>query len=170
MPACDIVPGRKTPIESGRDRLYWNPPREAAGDGLRVPIKTYDGTVPVTVDVDDMRRVRIDWDEAETYEQTTQNVPPTYYDDDLPDDDLLGGEPDQGGVTVALAADDRAGAQHLVAAALVLRRGRVALHQLTNRVLELGMVVGDGDVAQPARPADPADRPYPVHTGDTSSP
>ena len=37
-----------------------------------------------------------------------------------------------------------AGAQHLVAAALVLRRGRVALHQLTNRVLELGMVVGPG--------------------------
>jgi catechol 2,3-dioxygenase-like lactoylglutathione lyase family enzyme len=63
----------------------------------RVPVVKWPrvgDTLPVTVDVDDMRRVRINWDEAETYETTTQNVPPAYYEEDLPDDDLLGGEPE----------------------------------------------------------------------------
>ncbi|MFB9359369.1 glyoxalase/bleomycin resistance/dioxygenase family protein, partial [Amorphoplanes nipponensis] len=63
----------------------------------RVPVSKWPrvgDTLPVTVDVDDMRRVRIDWDEAETYGTTTLNAPPAYYEDDLPDDDLLGGEPE----------------------------------------------------------------------------
>ena len=63
----------------------------------RVPVVKWPrvgDTLPVTVDVDDMRRVRINWDEAETYETSTLNVPPAYYEEDLPDDDLLGGEPE----------------------------------------------------------------------------
>ena len=42
------------------------------------------------------------------------------------------------------------GPQHLVAAALVVGRGRVAVHQLPDGGLELGLVVGDRDVAQVA--------------------
>ena len=46
---------------------------------------------------------------------------------------------------VALSA-----AQHLVAATLVLGRGRVRLHELVDGVLQLRMVVGDRDVPQVA--------------------
>jgi hypothetical protein len=62
----------------------------------RVPVVKWPrpgDTIPVTVDVDDMRRVKINWDDADTYEPTTVNAP-RYYEEDLPDDDLLGGEPE----------------------------------------------------------------------------
>ena len=62
----------------------------------RVPVSKWPrvgDTLPVTVDVDDMRRVRINWDEAESRDGSL-TAPPAYYDEDLPDDDLLGGEPE----------------------------------------------------------------------------
>ncbi len=63
----------------------------------RVPVAKWPiagDIIPITVDVDDLRRVKIDWDEAETREATVTNGPPTMYEEDLPDDDLLGGEPE----------------------------------------------------------------------------
>jgi hypothetical protein len=62
----------------------------------RVPVAKWPrvgDTLPVTVDVDDMRRVRINWDEAEVSDPAVP-PPPPYYDEDLPDDDLLGGDPE----------------------------------------------------------------------------
>ncbi|MFI5491657.1 VOC family protein [Actinoplanes sp. NPDC051859] len=60
----------------------------------RVPVAKWPhpgDMLPVTVDVDDMRRVKIDWDEADHHQSAP---PPAFYDEDLPDDDLLGGEPE----------------------------------------------------------------------------
>jgi catechol 2,3-dioxygenase-like lactoylglutathione lyase family enzyme len=66
----------------------------------RVPVEKWPvpgDTLPVTVDVDDMRRVRISWDDAPSRADSPDlNPPPPAYDlgdDDLSDDDLLG-EPD----------------------------------------------------------------------------
>ena len=63
----------------------------------RVPVEKWPrpgDTLPVSVDVDDMRRVRIDWDEAPSRADSADlNPPPPAYDvddEDIEDDDLLG--------------------------------------------------------------------------------
>jgi catechol 2,3-dioxygenase-like lactoylglutathione lyase family enzyme len=64
----------------------------------RVPVVKWPmvgDTLPITVDVDDMRRVRINWDEATPHERGEDPPlpPPVVYEDDLVDDldnDLLG--------------------------------------------------------------------------------
>ncbi|HET6529966.1 MAG TPA: VOC family protein [Actinoplanes sp.] len=61
----------------------------------RVPVGKWPlvgDTLPISVDVDDMRRVRILWDEAHDRADDGDPPPPPAYDpvDDFPDDDLLG--------------------------------------------------------------------------------
>ena len=62
----------------------------------RVPVEKWPrpgDTLPVSVDVDDMRRVRIDWDDAPSRADSPDlNPPPPAYDvdnEDIADDDLL---------------------------------------------------------------------------------
>ena len=62
----------------------------------RVPVVKWPSpgdTLPITVDVDDMRRVRINWDEASARERGEDPPPPATAHDDVSDDlgaDLLG--------------------------------------------------------------------------------
>ena len=67
----------------------------------RVPVEKWPrpgDTLPVNVDVDDMRRVRINWDEAPSRADSPDlNPPPPAYDladDDLREDDDLLGDPE----------------------------------------------------------------------------
>ncbi|GIF00254.1 VOC family protein [Paractinoplanes rishiriensis] len=59
----------------------------------RVPVVKWPfpgDTLPITVDVDDMRRVRINWDEATPHERGEDPPPPPTEYEEIPDDDLLG--------------------------------------------------------------------------------